>query len=357
MNITTTLIVAAIAFLVAVLAFRPALWFAKRYNIVDNPDARKLQKEPVPVFGGIVMLCGILTALQYTRFVLNDYAYDYISIMMITLWAIGVADDIKGLSASLRFIIELGLIWLMIWYPNSDSYGVMINSFLGLFGIQQLSPAAAIPLTLIAGVGIINSINLIDGVDGYSSGFGIITNAILAYIFYCMGDMRMVVFCTIISASLIPFWFHNVFGHKTKMFLGDGGSLVLGMALAYAVFHLLGDSERTRALQEQQVGFVALSLAVLCVPVCDTLRVMTARLLHNQSPFHPDKTHYHHLLLRYGFSHLATSSTLIAFNTLVICAWWIAWQAGANIHMQTCIVIALGLLFVCSYYILDKHNK
>lgn len=357
MNITTTFIAAAIALLVALLAFRPALWFAKRHHIVDNPNARKLQKEPVPVFGGIVMLLGLLAALRYTHFVVGDYVYSYITVMMITLWAVGVADDIKGLSPSLRFIVELGLIWLMVWYPNSETYGVMINSFLGLWGIGHLSPEAAIPLTLIAGVGIINSINLIDGVDGYSSGFGIVTCAILSYLFYQMGDMRLVTFCAVVSASLIPFWCHNVFGHKTKMFLGDGGSLVLGMALAYAAFHLLGESEHTIALaEEDHVGFVALALAVLCVPVFDTLRVMTARLLHNQSPFHPDKTHYHHLLLRYRFSHLATSSTLIAINTLVICAWWLSWKAGASINTQFYIVAGLGLAFSASYYLLDKRT-
>ena len=344
------------ALLVSLAAYYPALWFARRHKILDKPDVRKLQKEPVPVFGGIVVLVGILVALQLTRIWNSSYDYDYVTLMMVTLWLVGVTDDIRGLRPSLRFLIELGLIWLMIWYPNSSKNGVMISSFMGLWGIHTLTPQAAIPLTLIAGVGIINSINLIDGVDGYSSGFGIVTGAIFAAIFHHLGEIRLEVFCAVVSAALIPFWFHNVYGHRTKMFLGDGGSLVLGIAMAYAAFHLLDESCFTHGVPDR-VGFVALSLAMLSVPVFDTLRVMTARMLSNESPFHPDKTHYHHVLIRLGLTHLQTSTTLIGINTAIIGIWWLSYLLGAGIDLQFYIVLALGLCFAGSYYILDKKTK
>lgn len=350
-------ILPAIALTVSALVFRPALWFAQRYDIVDKPDVRKLQKTPVPVFGGIVVLIGTIAALLASSIWVNSYYYDYITLMMITLWVVGVIDDIRGLRPSLRFIIEFFLIWLMIWYPNSQRNGVMIASFMDLWGIGALSLEAAIPLTLMAGVGIINSINLIDGVDGYSSGFGIVTGAILAYIFAILGDLTMTIFCSVVSAALIPFWLHNVFGKRSKMFLGDGGSLILGMAMAYAVFHLLEEDECTIPAMQQGVGFVALALATLSVPVFDTLRVMTARMLREESPFHPDKTHYHHVLIRLGMTHLQTSTCLIAINTANIGIWYLTYRLGASIELQFYTVVACGLLFIGSYYGLDKITK
>lgn len=339
-----------LATLITTAAFPIALRYAKRYNIVDNPDARKLQKEPVPVFGGIVVVLGMLVPLiiatQYYHFTDLWYIIGAITV----LCAIGTTDDIRGLPAWMRFALETFIIWIFIWHPNTPENGLMINSLHGIFGRQSISFFSAIPLTLLAGVGIINSINLIDGVDGYSSGFGIISSTIFGIIFLTIGNEIMAIFSFVAAAALLPFYLHNVFGKTSKMFIGDGGSLVIGLVLTYNVFALLYEPSMANCLQQQGISLVALCLSILCIPVFDTLRVMTARIIRGDGPFSPDKTHLHHLYIEMGFSHVGTSTIIIITNLLIVVLWWVSYRCGLSITGQFLFVVLLGLVFVPGFY-------
>lgn len=340
---------------IASAVFPLALRYAKRHNIVDNPDARKLQKVPVPVFGGIVVLTGIiiplLIAARYYHF--TDFWYIVFSICL--LWLIGVTDDIRGLSPTIRFLIELTLIWVLMWHPMSGDNGPMIQNLMGLWGRDFISPYTAIPLTLITGVGIINSINLIDGVDGYSSGYGIVANGLFAAVFLLSGHTPQALFALVSVAALIPFYIHNVFGSKSKMFLGDGGSLVIGMIMACHVFALLDTDAPTVVLRDYGISLPALALAILSIPVFDTLRVMCARIIQGHSPFLPDKTHLHHLYIDLGFSHVGTSTAIILTNILIVGVWYVSYLLGASITLQFYIVILSGLIAVPGFYYHMRH--
>lgn len=339
-----------LATILSIAIFPIALRYAKKHNIVDNPDARKLQKEPVPVFGGIVvalsMLIPLIIATQYYHF--NDLWY--IIGAIIVLCAIGTTDDIRGLSAGVRFALETFIIWILIWHPNAPENGLIINSLHGICGRESISYFTAIPLTLLAGVGIINAINLIDGVDGYSSGFGIMSSTIFGIIFLAISNEIMAIFSLIAATALIPFYLHNVFGKTSKMFIGDGGSLVIGLVLTYDVFALLNEPSTAHSLETQGISLVALTLAILCIPVFDTLRVMFARIIRGDGPFHPDKTHLHHLYIEMGFSHVGTSTVIIITNLLIIGTWWIGYLCGLSITAQFILVLLLGLLFVPGFY-------
>lgn len=339
-----------LAIIISSAAYPLALRFAKKHNIVDNPDARKLQKEPIPVLGGIVAVVGMLIPLiiaaQYYRF---DELW-YIICAIIFLWFIGTMDDVRGLPAWMRFALETILIWIFIWHPNAPESGMMINSLHGTWGRDMLSPFTAIPLTLLAGVGIINAINLIDGVDGYSSGFGIVASTLFGLIFLRLSNPIMAIFSFVTAASLTPFFLHNVFGKKSKMFVGDGGSLVIGLVLTYDVFALLCSPTPAQRWVDNGLSIVALALAILCIPVFDTLRVMIARIIRGDGPFSPDKTHLHHLYIDMGFSHVGTSAFIILTNILIICIWAIGYRCGLSITGQLYLVILLGLIFVPGFY-------
>lgn len=339
-----------LAFVVASMFFPVALHCAKKYNVVDNPDARKLQKEPVPVLGGVVVLIGIviplLIAVRYFAFA----DLWYILGALIVLCAIGVTDDIRGLSAIVRFLIEMLLVWVLIWHPMSISNGPMIDHLHGLFGRGQVSYFTAIPLSIVAGVGLVNAINLIDGVDGYSSGYGVTNNLIFACIFHIIGNDAMMTFSLITAAAIIPFYLHNVFGRKSKMFMGDGGSLIVGLVLAINVMTLLSSQTHTEVLEQKGVGLVAMVLAIACVPVFDTLRVMFARLFEGRSPFSPDKTHLHHIFIDMGFSHVGTSTIIILSNLLVVLLWYISFRLGCGMTMQCFLVCVMGVILTWGVY-------
>lgn len=343
------------ALLISTIAFPFALKFARKHNIMDNPDARKLQKQPVPVFGGIVVVLGMIIPLIVYASMNNIDELIYPIIAIIILWAIGVTDDIRNVSAYVRFILEFLIVWVLIWHPNTPDTGYMINNLYGLWGRHEISVFTAIPLTLIAGVGIINAINLIDGVDGYSSGFGIVANLFFAIIFLVCHDITMGLFSLVASAALIPFYIHNVFGTKSKMFIGDGGSLVIGFILMYNVFSMLSHNSSCIELESQGVSLVALSLAILTIPVFDTVRVMCARIISGVSPFTPDKTHLHHLFIDLGFTHAQTSTTIIGINILIVGIWYLAYRLGASINLQFYLVILLGILTTTVFYYTTRH--
>jgi len=338
------LIVAAL--LTTSLIYRPCLRIALKHNIVDHPNKRKLQDHPVPVFGGVAVAIGIFLPMIYAYFQFGFIDIKYELFVMIALLIVGVLDDIYDVPAWLRMIIEVALVWFLVWKTHAQ-----IDDLHGLFGrVEPISVYSALPLSLLAGVGIINAINLIDGVDGYSSGYGIMSNTLFAIVFFSIGDATSGLISAIAAAALLPFFFHNVFGDKSKMFIGDGGSLLIGMIMTCDVFALLTHETSKINLQEQGIGVVALALAILCIPVFDTLRVMTARILRKQSPMLPDKTHLHHRYIDLGFSHVGTSLTIILTNLLVVGLWYLSYQLGWSINAQFCWVVLLGLFFTCGFY-------
>lgn len=322
-------ILTLMAFMLTWIIFPLTLHMARKYNIVDMPDARKLQKTPIPVLGGVAVAIGMFIPLICAASYFSFENLWYVVGAMFVLVVIGVTDDIKNLPAWLRFTIEIILMWLLVWCTNT-----MIDDLHGLWGLCHISVMVSLPLSIVAGVGIINSINLIDGVDGYSSGYGIIANILFAIFFFHLHEDLLALFSLVSVAALIPFFCHNVFGKTSKMFLGDGGSLLIGMVMAYDVFCILSKFTRGDLFEGRGFGFVAFAVSVLCVPVFDTLRVMFTRICHGISPFTPDKTHFHHLFIDYGFSHAATTTLILTINLVVVGIWWVVYHLGASINLQ-----------------------
>ena len=325
--------------------FKKVLKIAKLKNIVDNPDARKLQRVPVPVLGGIAVFFGIVFAFAVAGVTFNiSNMFAMICVMTIMLY-VGTMDDIIGLTPSLRFLIEIIVVLLLI-YCNDYS----INNFHGLWGIYEIPQWIAVPLTVFACVGIINAINLIDGVNGLSSGYCIVTCLIFGFTFLLTGDIERASLAILSVGALIPVFCHNVFGKKSKMFIGDGGTLLMGTIMSSFVINALKTSSTISAVAPENFGVIPFTLAVLAIPVFDTLRVMTARIVRGTSPFNPDKTHLHHLLFDLHFSHVGTTLTEILANLFVIASWYLSFRLGASIDVQLYLVILLGMGITFGFY-------
>lgn len=338
-------IVGVVAFIVSAWVFPKALRFAKKRGVVDNPNARKLQRVPVPVMGGVAVYTGLLVATLAIIAITHNYRLFPIIVAMTVMLGIGVWDDIKNLPATLRFIVEIALVWGLM-----ATTGRYIDSFHGLWGIQEIDVFVSLPLSLLAGVGIINAVNLIDGVDGYSSSYGILTNMVFAFIFFSVGYRTMGLLSIACACAIVPFFFHNVFGKTSKMFFGDGGTLMLGTLMSCFVFSLLSSKTICMTLAHKGIGTVALALAILAIPVFDTLRVMSARIVRGKSPFSPDKTHLHHLFIEMKFSHIGTSFSILMIQCFIIMVWGICWLLGASADVQFYVVLMLGIGVTFVFY-------
>lgn len=321
-----------------------ALKFAIKHKITDKPSPRKLQSYPIPVFGGVAIAGGMVVPVLVAiglHWDVSMYALLFIGIMLL----VGVADDLCCLSAWVRFLIEIVVVSLYAWLGQTS-----IESFHGLWGCEQLPLYVSIPLSIIAGVGIINSINLIDGADGYSSGFCMMACTTFCILSFYVREYTFGGLLLICVGSIIPFFIHNVFGTKTKMYIGDGGTLMLGSVMTICVFYVLTSGSPFEILQEQGVGLVAFCMAVLCIPIFDTIRVMCGRICRGVSPFTPDMTHLHHLFLKLGFSHIGTTISIVTTNVLIILCWWLSYRLGASIDVQFYVVVLCGTLSTFGFY-------
>ena len=150
---------------------------------------------------------------------------------------------------------------------------------------------------------------MIDGVDGYSSGYAMLACLCFAIAFHTAWTPGMVCLTMIAGGALLPFFLHNVFGYRSRMFIGDGGTLMLGMLLTALAFCALSS----------KVGLA-------------------------------DKSHLHHLFIDLGFSHLGAAMFIIQLNLIVLLGWWLAWYLGASLDVQLYIVVAMALAVTSGVY-------
>ena len=353
MDLALQIIIPAVVALYAVrwVYFR-ILKIAKYKDLVDNPEARKLQKEPVPVLGGIAVFWGMVFGMFVGAAVAAAFGgvrlwpiLPVIFSMVLMLYS-GAMDDVIGLLPRSRFIIEILTLLCLIY-----TTGICADSLHGLWGVETISWWIAVPLTVFAGVGIINAVNMIDGVNGLSSGLCIVSCLLFGVIFLMAGDAPNAVLAFVMASALTPFFMHNVFGNTSRMFIGDAGTTMMGVLLTW--FSLCVIHRNTTAVfrvNGNEVNMIAMALAILSVPVFDTVRVTTMRIKHHKSPFHPDKTHLHHVFVSLGISHSITALFEIFINLLVVGTAVLAVYLGANKDWQLYIVIITGTVFICGTY-------
>lgn len=325
--------------------------FALKKNIVDNPNARKLNRVPVPVLGGVGVFLGFVVALYSVTAVMNMQLPNIYIVVLLLMLGVGLVDDLCDLTPKAKFAAQILAVLLLYFFCD-----LRIDNLYGIFGVYNVSMVMSLPLTLITCVGLVNAINLIDGIDGLSSGYSIVASVLFAVWASVYGiEVNMLILCAIIGA-LIPFFIYNVFGKRYKMFIGDAGSHLLGIIFCIVLLNTLDSGVSDAAAEPALIPFV---VAVLSHPIMDTLRVMTMRICRGYSPFKADKTHLHHALVDKGLSHLATTLAIIALNLFVVAVWYVCYRytvMSATAQLMVVVTIAL-LCIVLPYPLLTRKNS
>lgn len=348
------------------LAFGSTLWLhpkmvhiARLKQITDNPDKRKLQRAPVPVLGGVVVFFGIVMGVGSISAHFDCRDAMFLFALMVLMLYTGTMDDIYGLTPRMRLCIEMIASLAIIC-----GGGYSIDHFHGLWGIGPIPAWLSVPLTVVTVVGIINAINLIDGVNGLSSGYCMLACAIFGVFFWKTGDTMMTTLAFAAIGALIPFFIHNVFGNRMRMFIGDGGTLMMGMVLSLFVLRVL-DMDYAAAVElaptgdgtGRELGLIPFTLAVLSIPIFDTLRVMTRRMLRGTSPFRPDKTHLHHAFIELGCSHLKTTLSILGLNAAIVAEWYLLYRVGVSVSVQLYAVLVSALLCTAGVYLAIGNSR
>jgi UDP-GlcNAc:undecaprenyl-phosphate GlcNAc-1-phosphate transferase len=283
----------------------------KERQLTDKPGKHKIHKMEVPTLGGIWIFGGF--ALGFLLAV-NSYMHEvsYFTAAILGLFFIGLNDDLVHLNPVRKLLGEIGSALIIVLFSD-----LHFTSLHGLFGITNIPLWASYCITVFLMVLIINAFNLIDGIDGLAASVGIIASLAFGTWFWLSDDYGYVIMAAALLGSLIVFLRFNISTGPKKIFMGDTGSLVIGLVLA--VFAI-----RFNELTASGKSFINLqsapsvSIAILIVPLFDTLRIIILRLYSRQNLFEADNRHIHHLMLQSGFSHLRSTLIISVFNLFLI---------------------------------------
>ena len=317
-------------------------------HLFDVPNERKVNKHVVPNLGGIALFIGIMLGILLS--ILNQPFPELRFILsgMLILFFIGIKDDILNIPAHRKLTAQI-LSALILIIPG----GIRFTNLHGIMGIHELDYAVSVLFSLLSVVAIINAQNLIDGIDGLASSIGILAATFFGVLFFQSGQLNYAILCAATGGSLVSFFMYNVYGSRNKIFMGDTGSLLLGLLLSVFVIQY---NEFSLSGSEQAQHFSpVLSLAIMALPVFDMIRIFVARIYRRKSPFAPDMNHIHHKFLSLGLSHRRTTLILITANLLIIAVILLLQDMNKTILLLLLIVLVGAFMLVPGF--LKKRQK
>jgi UDP-GlcNAc:undecaprenyl-phosphate/decaprenyl-phosphate GlcNAc-1-phosphate transferase len=317
-------------------------------KITDSPSTRKSHTTEVPVLGGVAVYLAAALSMFVIAFVfpskIETSAFFLLAFGSMMLLFVGVVDDIVGLKPLHKLIFQLIVSFVLI--HNTPLY---INHMNGLFGFSEIAYISSLLLSVFVYVVFINMLNIIDGIDGLASGISVVAFLFFAYVSF----FEFYYFNMLISMAgvgcLLPFMYYNIFSDK-KIFLGDSGSLVMGVILGYlSLDYIYVDTTSTELLFGGNKIVILMSL--FSYPLVDTLRVFVARILRKKSPFSADKNHIHHHLLRLGLSHRKATLFILIYTCFITCVSFSIKSVDINVAFLILLILAVTIICIPSFLI------
>jgi len=342
-----------VAFIITYMSIPSILDVAKLKNLYDVPNGRTSHLETTPTLGGIAIFAGFIISSMIFLDIPKMPYFQFAMASAVIIFFLGLKDDISELSPLKKLIGEIIAAGIII-----DLGGIRIISLHGFLGIYALSPTFSDFLSLFVVIAIINAFNLIDGIDGLSSGVGILASFAFGIWFYLTGHVELAAMSAILVGALLAFFRFNFFSRSKKIFMGDIGSLLLGFMLSIFAIKF---NEINATMNTGSIYFInaapSVSIGILIIPVFDTVRVMLVRMMKGVSPFKPDKRHLHHYLLEITGSHHKATLILLSFNVFfIILSFWLS-DLSIGDHILILIFMAGTLSFIPYYMVRRRHKK
>jgi UDP-N-acetylmuramyl pentapeptide phosphotransferase/UDP-N-acetylglucosamine-1-phosphate transferase len=322
--------------LLTFLAVPVVIEIATKNRLFDLPNARKIHKRKVSSLGGAAIFTGFLiTSMLFIPEELSPQFRFYLAASVIVFF-LGLKDDLSDLSAMNKLIGQLLVTSILI-----HAGGLRLHGMYGLFGFNEVPEVFSYALSYFTIIVVMNAFNLIDGIDGLATSLGILSASVFGIYFSVSGQFAyaMLAFCLV--GSLLAFLIFNY--QPARIFMGDSGSLLIGTINSILVIRFI-DTASAPGAAFPMAGTVALGFAVLFVPLLDTLRMFSVRLLRGRSPFSPDRNHFHHLLLDRGLSHVAITGICVLVNLVFIFSAWYFRGFGSTAVLLVQVAFAFGAL-------------
>lgn len=301
------------SFILTFIAIPSVLEVAYKKKLFDIPDERKVHKQEIPSLGGVGIFIGVIIAysLWASPIAYASYSYKFIITSYLILFFMSLKDDLVIMPTRQKLVIQLIVTCLLVFG------GVRILSLHGLLGIEELPYWVSVFCSIIFIIGVMNAFNLIDGIDGLAGGLGGINCLTFGTLMFLYKEYDFAILAFAVGGALLAFLYFNFNKYPNKIFMGDTGSLLIGMTIVVLAVSFINTPNRS----DTQLDIVSPPLMVfgiLLIPIFDTLRVMALRISQGRSPFSPDKNHIHHEFLAAGASHKMASISLYIINVLLV---------------------------------------
>ncbi|GHT32227.1 undecaprenyl-phosphate alpha-N-acetylglucosaminyl 1-phosphate transferase [Bacteroidia bacterium] len=326
---------------------------AKKKNLIVKPNRRTSHEGGIPNIGGINIFSSFI--IPYLLFSTGSWDfYNRIIIAgMYIMLLIGFFDDMVELSAMKKLLGEVIVGIILIGLA-----GRQLTSLSGFLGIHEIPVWLGYLFSLFVFLLVVNALNLIDGVDGLASGLGILICLFFGIYFQLAGDTQLSMMAYSLIGALLIFFLYNVFGNKSKIFMGDSGALVLGYVIYLFVVEFCKISEGGVPNVPPHLLMKAapvVAVCVLAIPLIDVVRVMVTRIKKGKSPFEADRNHVHHLLLSTGLKHKQVTFILLIVQLIFIILGLLICNITIEIAALIVIVCAT-LLTITLWRTVDKIN-
>lgn len=355
------LILVFITAFVVVLYTTPALIkVAILKNLIDLPsEDRKIHKRAIPTIGGIIIYAATLFSfsLWFNIDDLHDYSQIYESVKefkiiiatSLVLFFVGVKDDIIGTAPVKKLFahVVVGLILILMG-------DIRITGLHGVFFVERIPEWGSIFLSLFTYIVVVNAMNLIDGVDGLAAGVGFLANTFFGTWFVFANEYTLASLSFALSGALLGFLVFNF--SPAKIFMGDSGSLIIGMFIYVLSTKLIEYPVNRLDNFWVHISNSVFAIAALVYPLTDTLRVFVIRTVKGQSPFEADRNHIHHRLIDCGYSHAKTVIVIYVFSIVTVGVSLLSYYLNPSLSLLA-VLACSGIFILWVIYAKSRSKK
>lgn len=305
-------------------------------NLFSLPNGRTSHKYATPTLGGVAMFAGILVSSLLFVKSSELFNFQYAIAGGFIIFFFGVKDDLTPLTWKIKLLGEILAALFLITLGD-----FRITNLHGFLGIHEINYVGSIILTFIVFMGVVNAMNLIDGIDGLAAGISFMATSIFGIWFFLTGETAFVYIGIAIIGTLLAFLGFNVFGTTNKIFMGDTGSLLLGYLMTFFVI-VFNQHNIVNTAPWHIHNAPIISFAILFIPLFDTICVMLIRIFKWKSPFSADRNHIHHRILKLGLTHIQTTLILVVTNGFFI--FLVFLLQNLEMHLLLLIIFAFGII-------------
>lgn len=335
------LFITSLAFVISIKVIPKVIKWVNKKGLLAQPNHRTSHIIPTPTMGGIGIFLGLLSVIPFLNFNVEIFT---VMFTMTILFVAGFWDDSYNMKSLVKLSIQL-ICATLLYYA-----GFKIDHLHGIFGINEIPEIISFIVTILFITAVTNAFNLIDGIDGLAGGVSLINTLFFGSIFLLNNQYDYAFIAFALSGALLGFLKYNF--SPAKIFMGDTGSLFLGLIMSIFVIKTF----QTNVTTELSISS---SIVLIFLPVFDTVRLFTHRILKKKSPFTADKNHLHHLVLRLLHSHAKATITICVLHTGLLGMIFLGNYLSPNLLLTIlmCLLTLIVALFIVVVVILSLNQQ